>query len=171
MNYKISKAEYMMDFFVYPLLAIPLAVAASHQPAASALALVATGALGWTLAEYAIHRWLLHGPWAVAREHQAHHEKPAAFIGLSGWYTLLAFAVLFAALRLVAGVKAHPLVLGFMLGYYVYISLHCCFHHLRIAPGGLLYATKVRHVRHHQGLDENFGVTSPLWDKVFRTFR
>ncbi|MDO9404390.1 MAG: sterol desaturase family protein [Polaromonas sp.] len=171
MNYRISKSAYMMDFWVCPCLAVLLVLVSRRSPPFTALLLLCAGLLAWSLAEYAIHRWLFHGRSALAQEHGEHHGRPSEYIGLSGWYTLPGLSGLYGLLWLVMGQAAGPLLLGFVLGYYLYITVHFWFHHRRVAPGSLLFRLKVRHVRHHVGGHENFGVTTPVWDHVFGTFR
>lgn len=171
MKYQLTKTQYMMDFWVYPVFGVLLGILASRQPWGGLLGLLAAGIFSWSFVEYALHRWLFHGVSSTTHDHQQHHAKPADYIGLSGGYTLLIFIALTVCLWLLMGDHSFALALGFMLGYYLYISLHYCFHHRRVEPGSWLYALKVRHVRHHVGGHENFGVTSPLWDKAFRTFR
>jgi len=53
-----------------------------------ALPCVAIGAVAWTIAEYAAHRWLYHARmplWRVG--HKMHHESPELLIGLP-WFAM-----------------------------------------------------------------------------------
>ena len=63
-----------------------------------------------------------------------------------------------------------PAFAGFLLGYLAYDMGHYHIHHHR-SDNKLSLALRRYHYRHHfQQSDRGFGVTSPLWDKVFRTF-
>jgi len=65
---------------------------------------------------------------------------------------------------------------GVMLGYLFYCTIHVSMHHLGARGFGRYGAMMMRlHAGHHRGGQKskvvNFGVSSPLWDIVFRTFR
>lgn len=142
--------------------------------------LVATGWLVWTLVEYWLHRGLFHlAPTTPARRvtafivHRHHHVAPGDRDRLvatplySGGLALL----LLGLYSLLAGPVARwPLLAGSLLGYLAYELAHLRAHHgrPRTAVGRVL---RRRHLRHHftdAGLD--FGISSPLWDLVFRTY-
>ena len=57
------------------------------------------------------------------------------------------------------------------MGYFAYIILHHAIHHWTVVPGSTLYALKMRHRMHHRGDDVNFGIVTPLWDRVFGTYK
>ena len=62
-----------------------------------------------------------------------------------------------------------PAFAGFLLGYLIYDMTHYHIHHHR-SDNRLSLALRRYHYRHHfQQSDRGFGVTSPLWDRVFRT--
>ena len=62
-----------------------------------------------------------------------------------------------------------PAFAGFLLGYLAYDMGHYHIHHHR-SDNRLSLALRRYHYRHHfQQSDRGFGVTSPLWDRVFRT--
>ena len=62
-----------------------------------------------------------------------------------------------------------PAFAGFLLGYLIYDMAHYHIHHHR-SNNRLSLALRRYHYRHHfQQSDRGFGVTSPLWDRVFRT--
>ena len=134
----------------------------------------AAGAAAWSPAEYALHRYVLHGSSAPSRvvgsEHRRHHREPLA---TNPWLRSLTYPLMGA----VAAVACAPLwrrstgvaaaaTGGFVSGYAVYEQLHWRMHHrpARTAAGRVL---RQRHDRHHRGgPGGNFGVTSPLWDAV-----
>jgi len=143
------------------------------------IALAALGILLWTLTEYCLHRLVFHwepdhpiGSRIHFIMHGVHHDHPndrmrlvmppAVSIPLSA-----AFLGLFS---LVFGTPAaYPLFAGFILGYlgYDYTHYHVHHHTPRTDLGRRL---REQHMRHHfQDHRYGFGVSSPLWDVVFRT--
>jgi sterol desaturase/sphingolipid hydroxylase (fatty acid hydroxylase superfamily) len=58
---------------------------------------------------------------------------------------------------------------GFLFGYVCYDTLHYATHHAPMR-GKLGHWLKHHHLRHHYlDKDRGFGVSTPLWDFVFRT--
>ncbi len=136
-----------------------------------------SGLLSWTLFEYIVHRYLFHiiaeSPRAkrlVYTMHGVHHEYPRdkdrlfmppvpsiiiaciifySFYGLMGWYAVAFFP-------------------GFLFGYIMYGSMHYAIH--AFAPPRFLKALwRNHHLHHYKHPDKGFGVSSTLWDVVFRT--
>lgn len=59
---------------------------------------------------------------------------------------------------------------GFVVGYLIYDTTHYAVHHFGMPTAWGRYLKK-RHARHHfVDPDRDYGVSSPLWDVVFRTF-
>ncbi len=136
------------------------------------------GVVGWTLVEYALHRWIFHWQPSSARlrrllypVHELHHDAQE-------WDRVVApllmsiplGGTLFALFRLVIGwPEVLPFFGGFVIGYlaYDYVHLYTHFGHPRSPIGKGL---RRRHLQHHFAFpDRWFGVSSPLWDYVFRT--
>jgi sterol desaturase/sphingolipid hydroxylase (fatty acid hydroxylase superfamily) len=135
------------------------------------------GALGWSAAEYAIHRGLGHDPARrrnpFTREHLKHHAD--------GHYFAPSLKKAAVALPVLAGLAALlvPLLgagrglgfgLGFALAYTAYEVLHRRLH--THAPRGPYGRWARRHHFYHHFMDprSNHGVTSPVWDLVFGTY-
>jgi len=70
----------------------------------------------------------------------------------------------------VFGVAARAAFAGLLVGYLVYDTTHFLVHHYSMpTPAGKFL--KRQHMRHHfKNPDRDYGVSSPLWDVVFRTF-
>ena len=174
MNFGLSRLGYFADFITMPVAALALlagefATSGLSRPFTLA---VPAGFILWTLFEYGLHRFVFHSDSLFGQQHDVHHRRPAALIGVASWYTLLIFAALYAAFVLLAGWSTGGgITLGFVAGYLAYIAVHYAIHHLTIAPGHPLYAAKLRHLAHHRGADGNYGVIVPWWDFVFRTLR
>jgi dihydroceramide fatty acyl 2-hydroxylase len=143
------------------------------------LVLLTLGGLGiWTLTEYWLHRLVFH--WEPDNDfgrrmhfiiHGVHHDHPndklrlvmppAVSIPLAALF-FLAFSVLF-------GDAAFPLFAGFIGGYLGYDYTHYYVHHF-VPKSEFAKRLREQHMRHHfQDHRFGFGVSSPLWDVVFRT--
>lgn len=146
--------------------------------ATGALVAAAAGALTWTLLEYLIHRGLGHGrrwrgnPFGV--EHLRHHvegdyfappwKKVVFAAGVAGVLGALGVAL--------AGWTLGPSYVAGLVGCYgLYELLHRRLHtHGGIGPYGR-WARRHHFFHHLSDARTNFGVTSPLWDVVFGTYR
>ncbi len=149
------------------------------QGALEITGLVLAGLALWTLSEYWLHRKLFH--WDPDHPighrihfiiHGVHHDHPNDKMRLvmpPGASIPLA-ALFFGAFWLVFGLPtAYPLFAGFLIGYLVYDYTHYYLHHFvpRSDRGKRL---REQHMRHHfQDHRYGFGVSSPIWDYVFRT--
>jgi dihydroceramide fatty acyl 2-hydroxylase len=144
------------------------------------LVLLTIGGLGiWTLTEYWLHRLIFHWePDNVAGRrmhfiiHGVHHDHPndrlrlvmppAVSIPL-GVLFFLGFSAIFGS------PDAYPLFAGLIAGYLVYDYTHYHLHHHRPRTK-LGHRLREQHMRHHfQDHRYGFGVSSPLWDVIFRT--
>ena len=137
------------------------------------------GVLAWTLAEYVLHRWVFHWYEDTPRGkrihfllHGVHHDFPndkdrlVMPLGFS-----IPLAVIFYSFYVLAfGVRVgEPFFAGFVLGYLLYDGSHYAIHHFGM-KNRLGRMVKKHHMAHHHAdHDGGFGVSSPLWDIVFRT--
>jgi len=146
------------------------------------VALLAAGWLGWTFIEYWLHRGFFHlRPSSPARRvtsfiiHRHHHAAPQDTDRLvaTPLYSLGLFLLLLAPYSLAGAAARWALIAGSMLGYLAYELAHWRAHHVRPGRcGPLSRSLRRHHLRHHFGDDRhNFGISSPLWDLVFRTWR
>jgi sterol desaturase/sphingolipid hydroxylase (fatty acid hydroxylase superfamily) len=137
------------------------------------------GLLGWSLTEYLLHRFVFHFEpdtrWGRQLHfviHGVHHDfphdpmrlvmPPAASLPLA----LLFFIGFRAGLGPDWSLAAFA---GFLLGYLIYDMTHFHLHHHR-SKNRLSLLLRRYHYRHHfQQSDRGYGVTSPLWDRVFQT--
>lgn len=176
-DFALSKRSYYADFLLVPpatLIAI-VWLFTNHTPVRLDVFVssVLTGALAWSFAEYAIHRWVFHGKslW-LRQQHGYHHMRPAALIGVSSVATTIFGALTFWALTMVFGpVIGVGLLVGFVLGYLAYIVAHDRFHHGAENAGSMMATLNRNHDFHHRHFRMNFGVTSPLWDMIFGTYQ
>ena len=146
------------------------------------LLLIGFGVLSWELIEYSLHRFVFHysarsmfGKRLLYAAHISHHDYPRASnhlvaslllsLPIATVYFLLAWVVtgsLHAASYLFAGLSA---------GYFCYEWLHFQAHHRRPRLRLFKYLRKYHLLHHHDTPGLRFGVTSPVFDILFGTFR
>lgn len=142
------------------------------------LGLFVAGVLAWQFGEYTLHRFAFHvpkGKWKGSIEHLRHHagldHRPGT-TALSWAGIWVVGAVLFAPIGwLIAGVPGGiALGLGWVVGYYIYEYIHWAEH--RYAPTTRYGRWARRHHFHHHFAApmKNHGVTTPVFDVLFRTY-
>lgn len=145
------------------------------------------GVLLWTLIEYFLHRFGLHLPqhtraWRVAYflVHGHHHAQPrdperlVASLPQSALLLALVYGLASLASTSLGLDRAHgnapaaALLAGTALGYVLYEAVHYAVHHTRSRPA-ILRAIARHHLAHHADPSSRYGISTPLWDHVFRT--
>jgi sterol desaturase/sphingolipid hydroxylase (fatty acid hydroxylase superfamily) len=138
----------------------------------------------WTLAEYTLHRFVFHFPAKGEKAkkfiflfHGIHHAQPqcktrlvmppivsiplaALFYGL---FTFI-FLVLLNAPQWIA-----PVFSAFIFGYLAYDLTHYATHHFPMRSGYSKFLKRYHMQHHYKTPNKRFGVSSPLWDLVFKT--
>lgn len=148
----------------------------------SSLLLLTSGILSWGLLEYGLHRFVFHydarsplGRKLVYAAHLAHHDDPRATNRI--FSSLIISAPLAAAYWLLAWIAsgstraASFLFAGVVLGYFYYEWLHFRMHHRRARLRLFRYLRKYHLLHHYKTPELRFGVSSPLFDIIFGTFR
>jgi sterol desaturase/sphingolipid hydroxylase (fatty acid hydroxylase superfamily) len=124
--------------------------------------------------EYAVHRWVLHGPFPVfRRSHARHHAHPLALYSAPLFVMMTVSLAIFGGLDLVLPTTtAALLVFGLYAGYDYFAVLHHLQHHSVDELGHVPYFHDLErfHDRHHHRPSVNFGITTTVWDRVFSTF-
>jgi sterol desaturase/sphingolipid hydroxylase (fatty acid hydroxylase superfamily) len=158
-------------FFVWRSLATGV------SPALTA-GLFAVGLFGWTLLEYLIHRFSFHytprgriGMFYAYMIHGVHHAFPEDD---RRWLvppiiSVAISTVIYFVLRSLFGVLSSPLIAGGLAGYLLYDLSHYAMHR---GPSRFKFfnVLRRRHMQHHYVTPERwYGVSTPLWDYVFRT--
>ncbi|MGZ5307639.1 MAG: sterol desaturase family protein [Solirubrobacterales bacterium] len=181
----------VLDFFsrVHPalpaLLFVPviggaLWLGADGGYGAGRLALLTVlGVAIWTLTEYWLHRLVFH--WQPGFRggdrlhfviHGIHHDHPndAMRLVMPPAASIPLAAIFFAGYVLIFGTPAaYPLFAGLLIGYLFYDYTHYYLHH-GTPTTKLGKRLREQHMRHHfQDHHYGYGVTSALWDRVFRT--
>jgi sterol desaturase/sphingolipid hydroxylase (fatty acid hydroxylase superfamily) len=145
------------------------------------LGLFLVGVVIWSFLEYLLHRGLFHwefkgpeGKMLSFMLHGYHHEFP------DDRMRLVAPPLMLFALGVVVGFL-HYVVFGAQywaqvfagttVGYVAYDWIHYYTHHFH-PRAGLGSWLRRYHLRHHfQEEKTRYGISSPLWDHVFRTYR
>ena len=160
----------------------------SGVPAAGFTTLIPVGfILGlvlWTFAEYTLHRFLFHyAPKTPAQErifflfHGVHHAQPQVKtrlvmplpVSLPMAVILYALVYVTVAVMLRAPQWVGPMMGGFLIGYLAYDLTHYATHHWAMGSGAGKFLKRYHMQHHYKDPKTRFGVSSPLWDYVFRT--
>lgn len=148
----------------------------------SVVPLLTIGLGSWTLFEYVMHRFIFHydarsrlGRKFLYHAHVSHHENPVAKSGLSSSLILgLPIGAAYWQLAWAATgskVAASWLFIGLAAGFFSYKWVHFQCHHRRSRSRLLRYLRHYHLLHHYKTPALRFGVTSPLFDLVFGTFK
>jgi sterol desaturase/sphingolipid hydroxylase (fatty acid hydroxylase superfamily) len=147
---------YFGEMLVASLLAIVLLAISQLRMSSNAVPF-AGGVVALTLAEYVVHRFVLHG--FAPTEHRQHHANPDRAVLTIFWQIWICFALVY----LIAG---GAFVAGALVAYAWYLFVHHCAHH---GPDKLPLRLLKHHQSHHRFATRNFGVSTTLWDHLFGT--
>ena len=135
------------------------------------------GAFTWTFLEYVLHRWLGHVKGAkknpFGKEHVRHHAEGNYFAPSwkKGLVAAIFLALLCAPALAIAGRVGGAYAAGLIGFYGVYEVLHRL-EHVWAGVGPYARWARKHHFYHHfVDARMNHGVTSPIWDFVFGTYR
>ena len=169
-----GKLAYRADFAFYAIasfsLGVFLIVAGPREQRLGMVVFSFLGLIGWTLVEYLLHRFVLHGLRPFSAWHARHHARPTALIStptiLSA--SLMAGLVFLPALMLGGPWRGCALTFGMVTGYLAYSITHHASHHWR-ARHAWLKQLKYWHALHHNPNMPpcHYGVTCKFWDDVF----
>jgi sterol desaturase/sphingolipid hydroxylase (fatty acid hydroxylase superfamily) len=170
--------------YFYAVVALCLALLAARTGLStwSIVILLTSGFFSWSLMEYGLHRFIFHydaksrmGRKLLYEVHMSHHESPSArkriFASLFLSVPISAVYWLVAWFATGSWASASYLFIGMATGYFCYEWLHFQCHHGRSRLGVLRYLKKYHLLHHYKTPELRFGVTSPLVDLLFGTFR
>jgi 4-hydroxysphinganine ceramide fatty acyl 2-hydroxylase len=178
----LSKVHYLVPVFIFVpviLVCTYLALFVKSIGVVTYFEFFFIGLFVWTFVEYIMHRFIFHyvpknklGLRMHFIFHGVHHDypsdakrlvlPPSVSIPLATLFYFLFDAILPA--NYVFGFFP-----GFILGYLFYDISHYAIHHFNF-KGSIWKKIKQHHMLHHyQNPDKGYGVSSPLWDKVFRS--
>jgi sterol desaturase/sphingolipid hydroxylase (fatty acid hydroxylase superfamily) len=137
------------------------------------------GLLAWTLTEYVLHRYIFHWVNETPRGkrihfllHGVHHDYPndgdrlVMPLGFSAPLAVIFYALYYFTMGPRVG---EPFYAGFVVGYLLYDGSHYAIHHFKQRTRLGKWIKRHHMLHHHLDHDGGFGVSSPLWDIVFRT--
>jgi 4-hydroxysphinganine ceramide fatty acyl 2-hydroxylase len=142
-----------------------------------AAVLFVAGVVAWTLFEYLVHRYVYHlaseselGARLSYLMHGLHHESPQdhSQIFVPPLVGVPVGAMLFGLTYAILGTRAPMIFSGFLVGYIAHACVHYCIHHFR-PPRMLKFLWRHHLLHHYRCPDLAYGVSSPVWDMVFRT--
>ncbi len=153
----MTAAVYFGELIFATALAI-VVLATSTLKSSLTLILFCCGLVAFTLAEYIVHRFVLHAITPV--QHRIHHARPQDAIDKIFWQ------IWGGAFVVVYSTTGGAVLAGALVAYAWYLFVHYCAHH----NPAILPASLLKHHRdHHRFANRNYGVTTKLWDRVFRT--
>jgi sterol desaturase/sphingolipid hydroxylase (fatty acid hydroxylase superfamily) len=137
------------------------------------------GIFVFTLVEYLMHRYLFHiSTKTPSREklqytlHGVHHEFPKdkERLAMPPVMSIAIATTLLLLFKLFIGDLVFAFLPGFLVGYAGYLSMHYILHSFKAPKNGAFNFLWANHaVHHYKDQTKAFGVSSPLWDYVFRT--
>jgi sterol desaturase/sphingolipid hydroxylase (fatty acid hydroxylase superfamily) len=109
--------------------------------------------------------------------HGVHHAQPqcktrlvmppvVSFPLASLFYALFAWLI---GIGLNTPTWVNPIMSGFLIGYLIYDLTHYATHHWPMRSGYAKYIKRYHMQHHYKTPDARYGVSSPLWDYVFKT--
>jgi len=142
------------------------------------IGLFLVGVLAFSLVEYLIHRYFFHMPTTTpSREkmqynfHGIHHEFPKDKDRLA-MPPLVSAAIstgLYFLFVWLMGDMVYGFLPGFLVGYTLYLVVHFIVHAYQ-PPKNIFKHLWIHHgIHHYKDHERAFGVSSPLWDFIFRT--
>ena len=138
----------------------------------------------WTLSEYLLHRFVFHfqakserGQRITFLFHGIHHAQPqiktrlvmppVVSIPLAALFYGFFYLVIVVLLK--AAPWFGPIFAGFIIGYLVYDLTHYATHHFAMRRGYAKFIKRYHMQHHYKTPNQRYGVSSPLWDILFRT--
>jgi sterol desaturase/sphingolipid hydroxylase (fatty acid hydroxylase superfamily) len=138
----------------------------------------------WTFTEYIMHRFVFHyEPESEAMQkvfflfHGVHHAQPQlkTRLVMPPIISIPMAIVFYALFALVFGVLLDlpylvaPTFSGFIVGYLIYDMIHYATHHFPMRSRAMKYLKRYHMMHHFKTPSARYGVSSPVWDIVFRT--
>ena len=166
-------------FFVRSIVILPAGASWIHIPLGFVI-----GLFVWTLSEYLLHRFVFHYPPTTPTLeritflfHGIHHVQPQikTRLVMPPVVSIPLALVFYGLFNLILGtlLKApqwiDPMFSAFTFGYLFYDLTHYATHHFPMHSGYAKYIKRYHMQHHYKAPDTRFGVSSPIWDWIFRT--
>lgn len=165
-------------FVIFAIVLLYLAFTITTLSTGTIIGIFFLGFIIFTLIEYFVHRYLFHmGTETKTKEklqyafHGVHHEYPKDKdrLAMPPLVSAVIATILFLSFRQIMGDYVYAFLPGFVLGYAAYLFVHFSIHAFP-PPKNFLKVLWVNHgIHHYKDHESAFGVSSPLWDYIFRT--
>ncbi len=141
---------------------------------------ILSGLLFYSLIEYFFHRTVFH-TWATRSKtkkyfeliHLPHHYDNKHGVNASPLFFYPIFALFLVLFKFVtfSWELSFWINIGIATGFLAYEVIHYLQHFSKSPKGYVKYMTKLHNIHHDKHWGSNYGVTSPLWDIIFKTYR
>ncbi|WP_034886310.1 sterol desaturase family protein [Gillisia sp. JM1] len=168
----------LIIFTVISIILIYFGIVEKGFEVPSIILLFLCGLFFFTFIEYLMHRYLYHLPVTnpkrekfVYTMHGVHHDFPKDKdrLAMPPILSLILVTIFFIIYKSVMGYYAFGFLASFLIGYTAYLGVHYSVHAFKV-PKNFLKILWHHHIIHHyREPDKAFGVSSPLWDVIFRT--
>lgn len=178
----LSRVHYSVPIILYiPVITYFIFISFStHQLSAlTVIGLFAGGFALWSIFEYLVHRFIFHYPVKskIGKQlhflfHGIHHDYPndsKRLVMPPSVSIPLFFFFYFVYLYTLGPSLMFSFYAGFIMGYLVYDITHYAVHHFNIKNKYWLKIKKHHMLHHYQDEHKGYGVSSPLWDRIFST--
>jgi 4-hydroxysphinganine ceramide fatty acyl 2-hydroxylase len=137
------------------------------------------GVITWTFFEYVLHRYVFHyvSESAIGKKftyiaHGVHHEYPKdkQRLVMPPVPSIIIAGFFYSIFRILLGEYVFSFFSGFLIGYLIYAMMHYSMHAFRTPKGRMKFLWEYHNLHHFRYPDKAFGVSSPLWDIIFRTY-
>ncbi|MBC7540875.1 MAG: sterol desaturase family protein [Bacteriovorax sp.] len=137
------------------------------------------GILLWTLTEYFLHRYVFHwnsksaaGKYFVFLFHGLHHDDPQdpTRLVMPPVPAIIIVSILWMLFSSVFPAHYIDVIMAyFLIGYLCYDYIHYATHHFAMTSPVGAFLRKYHLQHHYAGEKSRYGVSSPLWDYIFKT--
>ncbi|MDQ3393558.1 MAG: sterol desaturase family protein [Bacteroidota bacterium] len=178
---KLTRSNIFVPISIFLLISLTLLFLGITQKQIGLIAtffIFISGLLLFTLVEYLVHKYLFHMITNTKIKekiqynfHGIHHEFPKDKdrLAMPPVVSILIAGLLFLSFRFVIGDYVYAFLPGVMFGYASYLFVHYAVHAYP-PPKNFLRILWINHgIHHYKNDDVAFGVSSPLWDYIFRT--
>ena len=178
----MSKVHFSVPLFIYvPVVLYFLGKSAFvlHTNAGTIILFYFLGILGWSLIEYVLHRFVFHfTPKGKFMErihfvfHGVHHDYPndvKRLVMPPSVSIPLAVLFYFILSAVFNEVQFHAFFPGFVTGYLIYDMSHYALHHYNFKSKFWKELKRHHMLHHYQDSSKKYGVSSVLWDKIFKS--
>lgn len=178
----LSKIHFSVPLFIYiPVIIFFSVLSFKNQISVTHfIGFLILGLLVWTATEYLLHRFIFHyyptSKWGQRIHfifHGVHHDYPRDAKRLvmppSASIPLATLFYFLFSLFLKDKANLFAFFPGFLIGYLTYDMMHYAMHHYNF-KSSFWKRIKQHHMLHHYSdSTKGFGVSSSLWDEIFRS--